>query len=178
METFPGLSRPMQKHASSRNQGVSWRVFLIENMRLLTDIFGQTLRTLWAHKLRSFLTMFGIAWGDHLFLARQDCGDFCGDYSCIPASLATTPSISTQQLNRLCRKGLQGFLPSDQSVSKSLVLGFQDRPFQPLTHLSASRILAVQRVIQPGGEECARMPLFGRLSSDQGFRQPAPRRRG
>jgi len=32
-------------------------------MRMLADIFGQTLRTLWAHKLRSFLTMFGIAWG-------------------------------------------------------------------------------------------------------------------
>ncbi len=32
-------------------------------MRELLDIFGQTLRTLWAHKLRSFLTMFGIAWG-------------------------------------------------------------------------------------------------------------------
>lgn len=32
-------------------------------MRVLLDIFGQTLRTLWAHKLRSFLTMFGIAWG-------------------------------------------------------------------------------------------------------------------
>src|SRR5438046_1721712 len=32
-------------------------------MRLLLDIFLQTLRTLWAHKLRSFLTMFGIAWG-------------------------------------------------------------------------------------------------------------------
>ena len=31
--------------------------------RLLLDIFSQTLRTLWAHKLRSFLTMFGIAWG-------------------------------------------------------------------------------------------------------------------
>src|SRR5258706_776198 len=31
-------------------------------MRLF-DIIGQTLRTLWAHKLRSFLTMFGIAWG-------------------------------------------------------------------------------------------------------------------
>jgi putative ABC transport system permease protein len=30
---------------------------------VLFDIFGQTLRTLWAHKLRSFLTMFGIAWG-------------------------------------------------------------------------------------------------------------------
>src|SRR5438105_3009303 len=32
-------------------------------MRMLLDTFSQTLRTLWAHKLRSFLTMFGIAWG-------------------------------------------------------------------------------------------------------------------
>jgi putative ABC transport system permease protein len=32
-------------------------------MRMLFDTFAQTLRTLWAHKLRSFLTMFGIAWG-------------------------------------------------------------------------------------------------------------------
>jgi putative ABC transport system permease protein len=32
-------------------------------MRLLLEIFRQTLNTLWAHKLRSFLTMFGIAWG-------------------------------------------------------------------------------------------------------------------
>jgi len=30
---------------------------------MVLDIFGQVLRTLWAHKLRSFLTMFGIAWG-------------------------------------------------------------------------------------------------------------------
>src|ERR1700741_3983614 len=27
------------------------------------DILRQMLRSLWAHKLRSFLTMFGIAWG-------------------------------------------------------------------------------------------------------------------
>jgi putative ABC transport system permease protein len=32
-------------------------------VRLIFDIIGQTLRVLWAHKLRSFLTMFGIAWG-------------------------------------------------------------------------------------------------------------------
>jgi len=32
-------------------------------MRLVFEIFAQTLSTLWAHKLRSFLTMFGIAWG-------------------------------------------------------------------------------------------------------------------
>ena len=35
----------------------------MSSVRLIFDIFGQTLRTLWAHKLRSFLTMFGIAWG-------------------------------------------------------------------------------------------------------------------
>jgi putative ABC transport system permease protein len=32
-------------------------------MQALVDIFAQIFRTLWAHKLRSFLTMFGIAWG-------------------------------------------------------------------------------------------------------------------
>src|SRR5258708_888129 len=32
-------------------------------MRMAFDIFAQVMRTLWAHKLRSFLTMFGIAWG-------------------------------------------------------------------------------------------------------------------
>ncbi len=30
---------------------------------VLRDLFQDTLRTLWAHKLRTFLTMFGIAWG-------------------------------------------------------------------------------------------------------------------
>jgi len=32
-------------------------------VRVFADTLGQILRTLWAHKLRSFLTMFGIAWG-------------------------------------------------------------------------------------------------------------------
>jgi putative ABC transport system permease protein len=32
-------------------------------MRMVLDIFAQIFRSLWAHKLRSFLTMFGIAWG-------------------------------------------------------------------------------------------------------------------
>src|SRR5579862_3248187 len=30
---------------------------------VLSDLVGDVLRTLWAHKLRAFLTMFGIAWG-------------------------------------------------------------------------------------------------------------------
>jgi putative ABC transport system permease protein len=42
-------------------------------MRMLLDTFAQTLRTLWAHKLRSFLTMFGIAWGvGSLLLLTRD----------------------------------------------------------------------------------------------------------
>jgi len=32
-------------------------------MRTVLDIFVQIFRNLWTHKLRSFLTMFGIAWG-------------------------------------------------------------------------------------------------------------------
>lgn len=32
-------------------------------MRMAFDILAQIFRNLWAHKLRSFLTMFGIAWG-------------------------------------------------------------------------------------------------------------------
>src|SRR5438105_12726926 len=32
-------------------------------MHVLFEIVRQSLATLWAHKLRSFLTMFGIAWG-------------------------------------------------------------------------------------------------------------------
>ena len=32
-------------------------------MRTVFDILAQIFRNLWAHKLRSFLTMFGIAWG-------------------------------------------------------------------------------------------------------------------
>ena len=32
-------------------------------MQMMFDVFGQIFATLWAHKLRSFLTMFGIAWG-------------------------------------------------------------------------------------------------------------------
>jgi len=32
-------------------------------MKMLLETVRQSLATLWAHKLRSFLTMFGIAWG-------------------------------------------------------------------------------------------------------------------
>jgi putative ABC transport system permease protein len=44
-------------------------------VRLILDIFGQTLRTLWAHKLRSLLTMFGIAWGVFSLLLLVGLGE-------------------------------------------------------------------------------------------------------
>ncbi len=40
-----------------------WVYTVTRPVRTLMEIFSQTLQTLWAHKLRSFLTMFGIAWG-------------------------------------------------------------------------------------------------------------------
>jgi len=44
-------------------------------VRLIFDIFGQTLGTLWGHKLRSFLTMFGIAWGVFSLLLLVGLGE-------------------------------------------------------------------------------------------------------
>ena len=44
-------------------------------MRTFWDIFSQTIRTLWAHKLRSFLTMFGIAWGVFSLLLLVGLGE-------------------------------------------------------------------------------------------------------
>jgi putative ABC transport system permease protein len=36
---------------------------LVKSAMVLRDLIGDVFRTLWAHKLRTFLTMFGIAWG-------------------------------------------------------------------------------------------------------------------
>jgi putative ABC transport system permease protein len=44
-------------------------------MRMLLDTFAQTLQTLWAHKLRSCLTMFGIAWGVGSLLLLAGVGE-------------------------------------------------------------------------------------------------------
>jgi putative ABC transport system permease protein len=44
-------------------------------MRVLLDTSAQMIRTLWAHKLRSFLTMFGIAWGVGSLLLLAGVGE-------------------------------------------------------------------------------------------------------
>src|SRR5580698_9083187 len=44
-------------------------------MQNLGDTFGQVLRAIWASKLRSFLTMFGIAWGVGSMLLLVSVGE-------------------------------------------------------------------------------------------------------
>jgi len=44
-------------------------------MRTVVDIFTQICRNLWAHKLRAFLTMFGIAWGGGSLLLLVGVGE-------------------------------------------------------------------------------------------------------
>jgi len=51
MDYFPGMAASNRERPS------------FQNRMTLRDLFTDVLRTLWAHKLRAFLTMFGIAWG-------------------------------------------------------------------------------------------------------------------
>ena len=44
-------------------------------MQIVVDVFAEIFRTLWAHKLRSFLTMFGIAWGVGSLLVLVGLGE-------------------------------------------------------------------------------------------------------
>lgn len=43
----------------------------------LRDLFLDVLRTLWSHKLRAFLTMFGIAWGIVSIVLMVAAGEAC-----------------------------------------------------------------------------------------------------
>src|SRR2546430_1659971 len=52
------VSPPGAARAGLRSPG--WRV---QATMVFRDLMGDVLRTLWVHKLRTFLTMFGIAWG-------------------------------------------------------------------------------------------------------------------
>jgi putative ABC transport system permease protein len=52
----------MKAGGVARPGSLSGRV-AVQPAMVLRDLIGDVLRTLWAHKLRTFLTMFGIAWG-------------------------------------------------------------------------------------------------------------------
>src|SRR3981081_3123957 len=67
-EVQVSLSEP---HTARQTYGI----LRVSFMRMILDIFGQIFRTLWAHKLRSFLTMFGIAWGVGSLLLLAGVGE-------------------------------------------------------------------------------------------------------
>src|SRR5579859_2438272 len=58
---FPYYTTACKLRLSHKDAGA--HSFDNQLMRMLIEIVRQSLATLWAHKLRSFLTMFGIAWG-------------------------------------------------------------------------------------------------------------------
>src|SRR6202158_2039370 len=53
----------LHNRARTTSGSLPWSSLRGTTMRMLIEIVRQSLATLWAHKLRSFLTMFGIAWG-------------------------------------------------------------------------------------------------------------------
>ena len=71
---------------------------------------------------RRKLELWGLLWGPHRHFGT------CGHNS---MQLKTTAKL-------IAKKGVAGFLSSVQSVAKSAQRDFQDRPFRPLTHPSAS----------------------------------------
>ncbi|HUM06866.1 MAG TPA: ABC transporter permease [Terriglobales bacterium] len=93
------------------------RVDLI--MRRLGDSFGQVLGAMWAHKLRSFLTMFGIAWGVGSLLLLIGLGE--GFRAGTEKSLATFGEDYMQILN-----GRVPAVGGSQLSSRQYYLDYQD----------------------------------------------------
>ena len=60
-------------------------------------------------------------------LETRDCGDFCGDPSCISTNLGTGRIICVQLAKYLSERVLQGFLYSVQQLSEVVEKGFLNR---------------------------------------------------
>src|SRR5947209_7800258 len=91
-------------------------------MRVLLDIVRQSLATLWAHKLRSFLTMFGIAWGVGSLLLLVGLGE--GFRSGQEKNLANLGQDSTER-RRVAVVGwelLKNIFPGRPAVGSSILL--------------------------------------------------------
>jgi len=88
-------------------------------MRRFVDSFGQVLRAMWAHKLRSFLTMFGIAWGVGSLLLLVGLGE--GFRAGTEKSLAAFGEDYMQVYN-----GRVPAVGSSQLASRQYYLNYQD----------------------------------------------------
>jgi putative ABC transport system permease protein len=63
VEEHPHPDLGIEREYSSRWGNLVFASFVTQLMWRIADSSGQVLRAIWTHKLRSFLTMFGIAWG-------------------------------------------------------------------------------------------------------------------
>ena len=76
-------------------------------MRMVLDILAQILRTLWAHKLRSFLTMFGVAWGVGSLLLLVGLGEgFRSGNKRALAEFGESTNLQTNLIQRVNNAGL------------------------------------------------------------------------
>src|SRR5579872_941527 len=96
-------------------------------MRTLIDIVRQSLATLWAHKLRSFLTMFGIAWGVSSLLLLVGLGEgFRSGQARQLSNLGQDIMFSSPGASRLWREAINpGLLITSPTRTISL---FEARP--------------------------------------------------
>jgi putative ABC transport system permease protein len=88
-------------------------------MRRFVDSFGQVLRAMWTHKLRSFLTMFGIAWGVGSLLLLVGLGE--GFRAGTTTSMASFGEDFMQIYN-----GRVPAVGSSQLSSRQYYLNYQD----------------------------------------------------
>ena len=88
-------------------------------MRRFVDNFGQVLGAMWAHKLRSFLTMFGIAWGVGSLLLLVGLGE--GFRAGTEKSLASFGEDYMQMYN-----GRVPAIGGSQLSSRQYYLNYQD----------------------------------------------------
>jgi putative ABC transport system permease protein len=152
-------------------------------MQSIFDIFGQVFRAIWAHKLRSFLTMFGIAWGVGSLLLLVGLGE--GFRSGQHKSLAevgnnvimmwagSIPAVSGQQT---------GMRPYKLTLSDAQAIREQAHSVKDVTaYLSRSDIKQVSDFETAGGQVMGVEPNYatirfvplatGRWLDDQDFEQ-------
>ena len=101
-----------------RSLGDLVALFGIRMLRFF-DSFGQVLSAMWAHKLRSFLTMFGIAWGVGSLLLLVGLGE--GFRAGTEKNLATLGEDYMQIMN-----GRVPAIGGSQLSSRQYYLNYQD----------------------------------------------------
>ena len=88
-------------------------------MRTISDIFAQIFRNLWAHKLRSFLTMFGIAWG-----VGSCCCWWESEKVSAPATSARWPNSAKTSCS--CSPDARRRWQGNMNSARSYLLTYQD----------------------------------------------------